>query len=82
MKTKRHMSLNIEGLLKNYKRKSMNGLLQEDDGTPLTDQQARVHLHDLQAKGHKKMCCSSECEGFDPFEKGCPGHTIQEDPAL
>lgn len=73
------MSINIEGMLGRYKKKSMSGLLQEDDGTPLTDQEARVHLHNLQVDGHKIMCCSSDCEGFDPFGGGCPGHEVKEE---
>lgn len=75
---KHHMSVNIEGMLRHYKKKSMAGLLVEDDGIELTDQQARIHLHNLQVQGHKLMCMSSECEGFDPFDKGCPGHPIEE----
>lgn len=78
MRTIHHMSINIEGMLRQYKRKSMAGIMEEDDGTPLTDQQARIHLHNLQVDGHKLMCISSECEGFDPFEKGCPGHPLPD----
>lgn len=73
-----HSALSIEGALKYFKRKSMSGLIQHDDGTPLTDKEARLYLHNLQAQGHKLMCCSSECEGFDPFEKGCPGHPVDD----
>jgi hypothetical protein len=71
------MSVNIQGLLNAYKGRKID-ILQDDNGDLLTDQQARIHLHNLQIKGHKKMCCSSDCEGFDPFEKGCPGHPVEE----
>lgn len=76
--TRTHMSVDIQGLLNNYKGRKIN-ILSDDEGNILTDQQARIHLHNLQVEGHKKMCCSSECEGFDPFDKGCPGHEVRED---
>lgn len=43
----------------------------------LSDQKARIELHNLQIKGHKYMPCAN-CEGFDPFERGCPGHPVTE----
>lgn len=73
-----HMSVNLEGLLRNYKRKKIN-IMQDDNGRTLSDAEARLHIHNLIAQGHKLMSCSSNCEGFDPFEKGCPGHKIKED---
>ena len=77
MKTKRHMAVNIQDLLNAYKGKKID-ILENDNGVQLSDQKARVHLHNLQVDGHKYMPCS-ECEGFDPFENGCPGHPIEED---
>jgi hypothetical protein len=74
-KTKHHMSVNIQGLLDNYKGRVID-IITDDDGKQLTDQQARIHLHNLQIEGDKYMCCSSECEGFDPL-KGCPSHEIK-----
>lgn len=73
-KTKRyHMSLNLEGLLRNYKRKKIT-FFKNDDGSSVSDKEARAYVAELQAKGHKLMCMSNECEGFDPFGGGCPGH--------
>ena len=77
MTTKHHMSINLEGILRNYKRKKIN-FFEDDDGRRLSDAEARKEIADRQALGHKLMCCSNECEGFDPFEKGCPGHPIKE----
>lgn len=31
-RTRRHMSCNIEGLLRNYKKRSMAGLITDEDG--------------------------------------------------
>jgi hypothetical protein len=77
MTKKYHMSVNIEGLLRNFKRKKIN-IMEDDNGKTLSDLQARAELARLQALGHKLMCCSDKCEGFDPFGGGCPGHVIEE----
>jgi len=77
MRIKRHMSTNIESLLRNMKGKKIN-FLEEDNGKPLSDKEARLAISELQAKGHK-LIPSGYCEGFDPFGGGCPGHQIGDD---
>lgn len=74
---KRHMSVNLEGMLRNYKGKKIN-VMEDDDGRILTDKEARAEIARLQALGHKLMPTNKNCEGFDPFEKGCPGHEVKE----
>ena len=76
MKMIRHMSVNLEGLLRNYKRKKIN-ILSNDEGVELTDSEARMYIAKLQMQGHKLMPCG-DCEGFDPFGGGCPGHEVEE----
>lgn len=76
MKTKRHMAVNIEGLLNFHKRKKIT-IIQHDNGRRMTDGEARAYLAECQAKGWKLIACSNKCEGFDPFGKGCPGHPIE-----
>lgn len=71
------MSVNLQGLLNNYKRRKID-FFQDDDGRFLSDAEARLHIQNLQAQGHKLMCCSNDCEGFDPFGGGCPGHPIPD----
>lgn len=71
---KRHMSVNIEGLLRNTGRKSMKGLFNDENGNPISDQEARIYISECQAKGWKLIPMSDKCEGFDHFGKGCPGH--------
>lgn len=66
------MSTNIEGLLRNMKGKKIN-FLSDDNGNELSDKDARLEIAKLQAKGHK-LIPSGNCEGFDPFGGGCPGH--------
>ena len=78
MRTKRHMSVNIEGVLRNYKGKKMDGLFTDENGKPISDGQARVFLHNCQVDGHK-LVPAADCEGFDPFGGGCPGHPMDDE---
>lgn len=78
MRTKRHLSTNIEGVLRNFKRRKMDGLFDDENGNPMSDKEIRKTLAELQAKGHK-LIGSENCEGFDPFGGGCPGHPIEDD---
>lgn len=68
----RHLCTSIEGLLRNFKGKKIT-IFDHDDGHPMTDEEARAEISKLQAKGHK-LIGSADCEGFDPFGGGCPGH--------
>lgn len=75
MKTvKHHLSTNIEGLLRNCKRKKIN-FLEDGNGNVLSDLEARSILAEFQKKGYK-LIPNDECEGFDPYGSGCPGHEI------
>lgn len=74
MKTIHHMSTNIEGLLRNTKGKKIN-FIDDDEGRTMSDKEARAAIAELQAKGHK-LIPSGNCEGFDPFGGGCPGHPV------
>lgn len=75
--THHHMSVNIEGLLRNYKRKSMTGLFTDDDGKVISNEAARNYLAECQQKGWKLLPMSDNCEGFDHFGGGCPGHEVK-----
>jgi len=77
MRTIRHLSTNIEGILKIMKGKKIN-FFDDDDGNPMTSKEARANIAKLQAKGHK-LIGSANCEGFDPFGGGCPGHPIKDE---
>lgn len=78
MRTKRHMSTNLEGLLRNMKGKKIN-FLDDDNGKTLSDKEARAEIAKLQALGHKLIPSFGDCEGFDTFGGGCPGHPIGDD---
>jgi hypothetical protein len=78
MKQTFHMSLNIEGALRFYGKKSMKGLITEDNGAEWTDKMVKDYLRDCLKKGWKLIpCCGKECEGFD-HQTGCPGHPVNE----
>lgn len=77
MNTIRHMSINIEGILRNYKGKKIN-IFQDDDGNRVSDSEARAYIAECQSKGWKLIPMSNKCEGFDPFGGGCPGHAVEE----
>lgn len=44
----------------------------------MSDSEARKFLAEWLAKVWKKIPCG-DCEGFDHFENGCPGHPILDD---
>lgn len=77
MRTIKHLSTNIEGLLRNMKGKKIN-FFEDDYGNSMTDKEVRQNIAELQAKGHK-LIGSAGCEGFDPFGGGCPGHPIKDE---
>lgn len=78
---RRHMSVNLEGMLRNYKKKSMKGFFLDDKGKEMSDKECREYIRQCQAKGWKKipMCDETECPDFDHFENGCPGHEITKE---
>ena len=73
------MSMNLEGCLRNHKKRKIN-FIEDDNGRTLSDSEARLLIADLLAKGHRLMDCSGgRCEGFDPLGRGCPGHPVSEE---
>lgn len=70
--------MNIAGALRNYGKKSMKGLLTDDNGKEMTDKEVREYLNECLAKGWKLLPSSSKCEGFDHFGGGCPGHKDEQ----
>src|SRR6478609_10440582 len=72
----RHISINCEGMLRNYEGRSMQGFF-DIDGRPATDDEVRQYLQECLEKGWKKIP-GGDCEGFDHFGGGCPGHPVEE----
>lgn len=74
-RVKSHMCMNIEGCLRNYKKRKIT-FFTNDDGSQTSDKDARKYLAECQAKGWKVIPFGEPCEGFDYFGGGCPGHLI------
>ncbi|WP_282638062.1 hypothetical protein [Sphingobacterium thalpophilum] len=75
-KFRRHVSVNLIGLIENYKGRKIT-FFEDDAGNKLSDKQAREEIQKHLDLGHK-MLPIGECEGFDPFGGGCPGHKIED----
>ncbi len=75
---KRHLAINVQGILENYRRRSMAGLVTNDDGSKCTDAEARQFFYDHLKQGHTVIptCDPKECPDFDYTGGGCPGHGI------
>lgn len=68
-----HMKQSIVGCLRNNRVGTID-FLQDGNGKPLSDTEARIELTKLLNKGHTVMPVGDDCEGFDVFGGGCPGH--------
>ncbi len=77
MRMQRHMSISIEGALRNFKKKSMKGLLTDENGKEMSDREVRDYLNEGLRKGWKKIPCG-DCDGFY-YITGCPGHILDSD---
>lgn len=73
---KRHLSVNIAGLLRQAGKASMEGMLSRDDGSPASDQEVRKYLGDCLEKGWT-LIPVGDCNHFD-HQKGCQGHPDKE----
>lgn len=75
---KQHMSIDIRGMLNHYGRKSMHGLMIDDNGNEMTDAQVRAELQRHLSLGHTAlpMCDTAECPDFDYIKGCCPGHGV------
>jgi len=69
-----HICVNIEGLLRNYKGKSID-IFYGDDGKLIPDSKVRIEIDRLLNLGHK-LIKTSGCDNFDPFKRGCLGHPL------
>ena len=69
----RHVCFNIQGFKRNFKHKKLTGIFEDENGRPLNHFEATEFIDECERMGYKYFPNHS-CEGFDPFEKGCPGH--------
>ena len=68
-----HMKQSIAGCLRNNRIGTID-FLEDGEGNPLSDADARVELNKLLEMGHTVMPVGDDCKGFDVFGGGCPGH--------
>lgn len=67
-----HFCCDIQGMLKNHRRKgSLNGVFTDKTGA-LSDKEAREYLNDCLAKGWRVIPVG-DCDNFD-YQTGCMGH--------
>lgn len=77
--TRRHMSVNIAGFIRNHsKLKDWSGYFTDENGKDFNDAEARKFIQQCLHKGWKLIPCG-DCEGFDHFGGGCPGHPITKE---
>ncbi len=72
-----HCSYNIAGLLRQVDAGEKLIFFEDDNGNPISHLEAKSIVLNLKAQGHKLLPVG-DCEGFDPFGKGCPGHEQKE----
>ena len=72
------MCVDIAGALSYYGKKSMRGLIKEDNGAEWTDKMVRDYFKKCLSEGKKVLPMSdSACEGFS-YQTGCPGHEVKD----
>lgn len=67
-----HLCLSIAGAFRNFGKRKMTGLLQDDDGRNLSDKEVRDYLNECLVKGWRVIPCG-DCDNFD-YQTGCKGH--------
>lgn len=67
-----HMCMNIEGCLRNHKRKKIR-IFSDENGNEISDYEARQYLSKCLSEGKRVIPMGSDCYRFD-FQNGCPAH--------
>ena len=63
-----HMSMSLEGCLRNFKGKKIR-IFSDDDGNELTDREARIYISECLNKGWR-VIPMGDCPDFD-YQNGC-----------
>lgn len=72
-----HICVSISGSLRRTN-KELAGMMDDENGRPLTGREVRDQLRYAQAMGKKVLPVGDPCEGFS-YETGCPGHPVEEE---
>lgn len=73
MSTIIHIRGDIRGMLLNWNDRDFRGMFRHDDGRLMEPREAKLVLMEELAAG-RNYIPYGDCPGFDPVEKGCPGH--------
>ena len=68
-----HIRLDIRGALLNWEDRMFRGMFKTDDGKTMEPREAKLQLMEELQKG-RNYIPYGDCPGFDPVDKGCPGH--------
>ncbi len=69
-----HMNLSVKGALKQVPKNNKPSFANNDDGTPMTNNQLRAYLQKADFEG-KRVLPIGDCDNFDD-QTGCRGHGI------
>jgi hypothetical protein len=76
MKTRWHMCVDIEGVMR-WPDGHLRRLFSEDDGSKKSGKFVRDWLKLQLHQGKRVLPMGKECEGFS-YQTGCPGHPVDE----
>ena len=76
MKTKVHMCISIDGLMRKRDRE-LNGLFTDDNGFEINANGARKYLTECKAKGWRVLPMG-KCDNFC-YQEGCKGHPYEDE---
>jgi len=75
-----HMSINVDGILRQHARTKKINFCDEDDGSPMNPAKAYQLFQKYQYEGKRVVSMSDECYRFD-YQKGCKGHIVSLNPS-
>jgi hypothetical protein len=73
-----HMHLNVRQFITRPLNQYPKGLFTKDDGSPMTNREAREALLDELQQGHVVIPCG-QCNNFDYSGVGCLGHPVKDE---
>jgi hypothetical protein len=73
-----HMHINVVDFVKRPLNRYPKGLFTKDDGSVMTNKEAKDALIEELLKGHRVIPCG-KCDNFDYSGRGCGGHPVEEE---
>lgn len=72
-----HVCLDLRGAIRNFQASKWKRVVTDDSGRYLSPDEVKEFFLDELASGKRVIPYGKACDGFD-FQKGCPGHPIDE----